>query len=347
MHQGHGMRGPRQGVLRHGGNFALSPSDTEYTAAALRRCRLTVQVSTKLNRSHVVTGSTALILPCLGRTEVDQQAGGDQFQTVEDSMGVINPTRGNLKPASTHLRSEPAIVAGLAKAVLGPKFPIDWDAYVGDYDLIRDKIEAVVPGFPAFNDRIRTGTFYLPNGPRDERKFDTPSGKAVFIPHRLSRVTLRPGQYLMTTMRSHDQFYSSIYGLDDRYRGIYNGRRVIFLNEEDIKEAGLMQGELVDITSHFEGEERHRRTPSWSPLSDPPAAAPPPTFPKPMSWSPAAAWPNKATALPQNPSSSPSSPRPIRRCSRCPVPSSRSFAGQAQRRPIGAAQHFRLSAARD
>jgi molybdopterin-dependent oxidoreductase alpha subunit len=239
-----------------GGNFALATSDTEFTASALRKCRLTAQVSTKLNRSHLVAGRTALILPCLGRTEVDRQAGGEQFQTVEDSMGVINPTRGNLKPASPHLLSEPAIVAGLAKAVLGPTKPIPWDAYAGNYDLVRDKIEAVVPGFPAYNDRIRAGTFYLPNGPRDERKFATPSGKAVFIPHPLSRVALEPGQYLMTTIRSHDQFNTSIYGLDDRYRGIYNGRRVIFLNEEDMKSAGLVQGELVDITSHFEGEER-------------------------------------------------------------------------------------------
>ncbi|HWA11058.1 MAG TPA: FdhF/YdeP family oxidoreductase [Opitutaceae bacterium] len=239
-----------------GGNFLAAPSDTEFTAAALRKCRLTAHVSIKLNRSHLVTGRTALILPCLGRTEVDRQAGGEQFQTVEDSMGVINPTRGRLEPASPHLLSEPAIVAGLAKAVLGPQRPIDWDAYVANYDLIRDKIEAVIPGFPAYNDRIREGTFYLPNPPRDQRKFETPSGKAVFIPHPLSRAALEPGQYLLTTVRSHDQFNTSIYGLDDRYRGIYNGRRVIFLNEDDLKEAGLMGGHLVDITSHFQGQTR-------------------------------------------------------------------------------------------
>jgi anaerobic selenocysteine-containing dehydrogenase len=198
-------------------------------------------------------------LPCLGRTEVDRQAGGEQFMTVEDSMGVINPTRGNLKPVSDKLLSEPAIVAGLAKAVLGPKKLIDWDAFVANYDLIRDKIEAVVPGFPAFNDRIREGTFYLPNGPRDQRKFDTPSGKAVFIPHPLSRAEIEAGKYLMTTMRSHDQFNTSIYGLDDRYRGIYNGRHVIFMNEEDMREANLVQGEFVDLTSHFKGEQRRAK----------------------------------------------------------------------------------------
>ena len=130
-----------------------------------------------------MTGRTALILPCLGRTEVDRQRGGEQFMTVEDSMGVINSTRGNLAPASDHLLSEPAIVAGIAKKLLGPRRPIDWDAYVANYDLIREKIDIVIPGFSSFNDRIREGTFYLPNPPRDQRKFDTPSGKAVFLPH--------------------------------------------------------------------------------------------------------------------------------------------------------------------
>jgi molybdopterin-dependent oxidoreductase alpha subunit len=239
-----------------GGNFVSAPSDTEFTADAMRRCRLTAQVSIKLNRSHLVTGRTALILPCLGRTEVDRQASGEQFMTVEDTMGVINPTRGNLEPPSSHLLSEPAIVAGLANAVLGPKHLIDWDAYVANYDLIRDKIEAVVPGFPAFNERIRRGTFYLPNPPRDERRFPTPSGKAVFKAHPLTRAQIGPGQYLLMTIRSHDQFNTSIYGLDDRYRGIYNGRRVIFMNEEDMQQEGLTQGQLVDITSHFGSEER-------------------------------------------------------------------------------------------
>ncbi len=239
-----------------GGNFVSAPSDTEFTAEAMRRCRLTAQVSIKLNRSHLVTGRTALILPCLGRTEIDRQASGQQFMTVEDTMGVINPTRGNLEPASPRLLSEAAIVAGLANAVLGPKTPIDWDAHVANYDLIRDKIEAVVPGFAAFNERIRLGTFYLPNPPRDERRFATPSGKAVFIAHPLTQARIGPGQYLLMTIRSHDQFNTSIYGLDDRYRGIYNGRRVIFMNEEDMRRDGLAQGQLVDITSHFDGEER-------------------------------------------------------------------------------------------
>lgn len=240
-----------------GGNFLSATSDTEFTASGLRACRLTAQVSTKLNRSHLVTGRTALILPCLGRTDIDRQASGEQFVTVEDSMGVINPSRGNLEPPSNQLRSEPAIVAGLAKAVLGRTYPIDWDAHVANYDRIRDRIEAVVPGFPAFNDRIREGTFYLPNPPRDERRFNTPSGKAIFKAHPLTRALIRDGHYLLTTIRSHDQFNTSIYGLDDRYRGIYNGRRVLFMNEDDMRAAGLVQGQLVDITSHFEGTQRH------------------------------------------------------------------------------------------
>ena len=240
-----------------GGNFLSATSDTEFTADALRNCRLTAHVSIKLNRSHFITGRTALILPCLGRTEVDVQAGGEQFMTVEDSMGVISSSRGNLEPASGTLLSEPAIVARLARAVLGPKAPIDWEAHAANYDLIRDKIAAVVPGFASFNSRIREGIFYLPNPPRDERRFATPSGKAVFKPHPLTRAPIPPGHYLLTTMRSHDQFNTSIYGLDDRYRGIYNGRRVIFLNADDMRDAGLVQGQLVDITSHFAGRERH------------------------------------------------------------------------------------------
>ncbi len=240
-----------------GGNFLSATPDTEFTAEALRRCALTAQVATKLNRSHLVTGATALILPCLGRSEVDRQPAGDQFVTVEDSMGIINPSRGSLRPASAGLRSEPAIVAGLAKAVLGPSVPADWDSLAGDYDRIRDRIERVVPGFADFNRRIRLGPFYLPNAPRDERRFPTAGGKANFIAHTLRRETLGPGELVMMTIRSHDQFNTTIYGLDDRYRGIYNGRRVVFMNGADIAERGLVQGQLVDLTSHFNGERRN------------------------------------------------------------------------------------------
>jgi len=239
-----------------GGNFLSAAPDTQLTAEALTRCRLTAHVSTKLNRAHLVTGRCALILPCLGRSEIDQRATGHQFVTVEDSMGIINPSQGRLKPASEHLLSEPAIVARLAEAVLGKKSNLPWRQWAEDYNLIRDEIEQVIPGFDRFNARISQGIFYLPNPPRDERKFPTQTGKATFTINPIERLPVEPGHYVLMTIRSHDQFNTTIYGLDDRYRGIYNGRRVIFMNPEDIKEDGLTQGQPVDITSHFEGHER-------------------------------------------------------------------------------------------
>ncbi len=239
-----------------GGNFLSATPDTEYTATALRKCALTAHVATKLNRSHLITGRTALILPCLGRTEIDRQAGGDQFITVEDSMGVISASYGSLTPASPHLRSETAIIAGLAKAVLGPNSPVDWVALTGNYDFIRDRIERVIPGFAPFNERVKRGPFYLPNGPRDQRQFNTATGKANFTVHALPPSAIGPGQFAMMTIRTHDQFNTTVYGLDDRYRGIYNGRRVIFMNAQDMAEVGLVQGQLVDLTSHFNGVER-------------------------------------------------------------------------------------------
>jgi molybdopterin-dependent oxidoreductase alpha subunit len=238
-----------------GGNFLSATPDTEYVAHAFRGCRLTMHVSTKLNRAHLVTGRQALILPCLGRTEIDVQKGGEQFVTVEDSMGIINASRGNLAPASEHLKSETAIVCGMARAVLGPQDKVDWEGLLGDYALIRDHIEHVVPGLTFFNQRIAEGPFYLPNNARDG-KFKTKSGKAVFTANRLVKHDLPPGQFALMTMRSHDQFNTTIYGLDDRYRGVYNGRRVIFLNEADVAEQGLTQGQVVDLTSHFNGETR-------------------------------------------------------------------------------------------
>jgi molybdopterin-dependent oxidoreductase alpha subunit len=242
-----------------GGNFLSATPDTEFTADALRRCRLTVQVSTKLNRGHLITGEQALILPCLGRTEVDNQATGAQFVTTENSMAVVQASRGFLPPASAHLLSEPAIVAGLARATLAQRTTVDWEGLVADYDRIRELIERVIPGFEDYNQRVRQpGGFYLPNAPR-ERVFKTPSGKAMFTVHDLPAHELKPGQLLMMTIRSHDQFNTSIYGLDDRYRGIHNGRRVVLLNKADIGIAGVKEGELVDLTSHFEGEERVAR----------------------------------------------------------------------------------------
>lgn len=242
-----------------GGNFLSATPDTEYTAKALQNCRLTAHVSIKLNRSHLITGKIALILPCLGRSEIDRQAGGEQFVTVEDSMGIINPSRGVLEPASEYLRSEPAIVAGLARATLGDRSRVDWEGLVSDYNRIRDHIENVIPGFERFNERIAKDIFYLPNPARDERKFNTEVGKAKFTVHPIPRNELEPGRYIMMTIRSHDQFNTHIYGLDDRYRGVYNGRRVLFMNPEDVAAARLQQGQLVDLTSHYEGEERTAR----------------------------------------------------------------------------------------
>ena len=239
-----------------GGNFLAAPPDTEYTAKALHKCRVTAHVSTKLNRAHLITGEIALILPCLGRSEIDRQESGEQFVTVEDSMGIINPSRGHAEPASQHLLSEPAIVAGLAKATLGSRSTVGWDGLVANYDRIRDRIERVVPGFENFNARIRKDVFYLPNDARDRRKFNNPEGKAKFSISQLTPPNLAPDQYLMTTVRSHDQFNTTIYGLNDRYRGVYNGRRVIFMNGDDIKAAGLRQGQLVDLTSYYRDETR-------------------------------------------------------------------------------------------
>ncbi len=253
----------RQGKIRSffglGGNFLSATPDTEYTAKALQGCRITTQVSTKLNRAHLITGEIALILPCLGRSEIDRQAGGKQFVTVEDSMGVINSSRGHLKPASRHLLSEPAIIAGLARATLGERTTVDWKGLAGNYDRIRDHIEHVIPGFENYNERIKRDIFYLPNEARDKRKFNNGEGKAAFIVSEIERHDLAPGTFLMMTIRSQDQFNTTIYGLDDRYRGVYNGRRVVFLNVDDVREAGLQQGQMVDLTSHFEGEKRLAR----------------------------------------------------------------------------------------
>lgn len=252
-----------------GGNFLSATPDTEYTAEALRRCRLTVQVSTKLNRAHLVTGRQALIFPCLGRTEVDRQAVVAQLVTTENSMAVVEAWQGKLEPASDHLLSEPAIVAGLAKAVLGNRSDVDWDKLVSNYDLIRDHIEHVVPGFENYNERVRRpGGFYLPN-PIRERKFNTSDGLAQFTVHPLPRIDLQAGEFLMMTMRSHDQFNTTIYGLDDRYRGIRNGRRVVFLNADDISSGGFEAGARVDLVSTYDGQERVARSFTIVPYSIP------------------------------------------------------------------------------
>ncbi|MHA7630638.1 FdhF/YdeP family oxidoreductase [Corallococcus sp. M7] len=242
-----------------GGNFLSATPDTEFTAQALRRARLTVHVSTKLNRAHLVHGRRALILPCLGRTEHDVQASGRQFVTVEDSMGMVHASRGAVAPASEHLLSEPVIVARLAQAVLGARSKVSWMSLVEDYDRVRELIQRCIPGFEDFNRRVhQPGGFALPNGPREGR-FTTKDGKAHFTVHAMPRHRLEPGQLMMMTLRSHDQYNTTVYGLDDRYRGIHQGRRVVFLHPEDVKARGLTAGQKVDLTSHFQGETRVAR----------------------------------------------------------------------------------------
>ncbi|MBL8207956.1 MAG: FdhF/YdeP family oxidoreductase [Blastocatellia bacterium] len=239
-----------------GGNFLSATPDTEFTAAALRRCKLTAHVATKLNRSHLITGKQALILPCLGRTEVDVQARGAQFVSTENSMGVVQSSQGANKAASEYLLSEPMIVAKLAQAVLGNRSSMNWDEFVADYDHIRAAIERTIPGFENYNARVRQpGGFYLPNGPR-EGHFPTPSGKAHFTVHPIPSHELQNGELVMMTIRSHDQFNTTIYGLDDRYRGIFNERRVVMMNVRDIDELGFSAGEVVDLVGVYNGETR-------------------------------------------------------------------------------------------
>jgi len=241
-----------------GGNFVAATPDTEVTEAALRNTALSVQVSTKLNRSHVVPGRRALILPTLGRTEVDRQAGGEQFVTVEDSMGLVHASRGRLAPASEALLSEVAIVARLARTVLGADHPVPWEELAADYDRIRDRIEGVVPGFGDFNARIRRGSgFALPHAPRDSRTFPTATGKANFTANVFQAPEVPEGRLLLQTVRSHDQYNTTIYGLDDRYRGIRAGRRVVFVHPDDLKALGLEDASMVDLVSEWtDGSER-------------------------------------------------------------------------------------------
>ncbi|MEU0442770.1 FdhF/YdeP family oxidoreductase [Streptomyces sp. NPDC006186] len=241
-----------------GGNFVSASPDTDVTEAAMRRARLTVHVSTKLNRSHVVTGARALILPTLGRTERDVQASGEQFVTVEDSMGMVHASRGRLAPASPYLLSEPAIVCRLARRVLGDRTVVPWEDFEKDYATIRDRIARVVPGFEDFNRRVaHPGGFALPHAPRDERRFPTATGKANFTAAPVEHPKLPEGRLLLQTLRSHDQYNTTIYGLDDRYRGITGGRRVILVNPDDAHALGVTDGSYVDLISEWnDGVER-------------------------------------------------------------------------------------------
>jgi molybdopterin-dependent oxidoreductase alpha subunit len=241
-----------------GGNFAAASPDTAVTEAALASCELTVHVSTKLNRSHAVPGATSLILPCLGRTERDRQRSGDQFVTVEDSMSCVHSSTGRLEPASPELRSEVAIICDLASALLEPSLP--WQAWRDDYRLIRALIEQHVPGFADFEARVaEPGGFTLPHPPRDERRFATADGRAQFTVTELTPIDIPEGRLLLQSVRSHDQYNTTIYGLDDRYRGIKQGRRVVFVNPDDLAALGVADASYVDIISEWPDGERVAR----------------------------------------------------------------------------------------
>jgi molybdopterin-dependent oxidoreductase alpha subunit len=231
-----------------GGNFALAAPDTEATFAALRNTDLTVQVSTKLNRSHLVHGRAALILPCLGRTERDVQASGEQGVTVEDSMSMVHLSYGMRKPPSQQLRSECAILAGMARATL-PDSVTPWEYLVQDYDRIRDTMAQALVGFEDFNRRVRLPLGFRIRQPARERVFLTASGRAEFHPAPVPDVLLRSGMLMLSTMRSHDQWNTTIYSDDDRYRGVKNLRTLLFMNRADMTERGIDEFDLIDITS--------------------------------------------------------------------------------------------------
>ena len=241
-----------------GGNFALACSDTEVLEASMQRVGLTVHISTKPNRSHVMHGQTSLILPTLGRTDTDDKhPGGRQILSVEDSMSCVHSTQGRLTPVSEHLLAEPVIVARMAAAALGPDHAVGWKAMADDYDVIRDHISRVLPGFEDFNKRLRTKNgFILPNPPRDTRSFATDIGQARFTVSPLEYLKAPEGHLILQTVRSHDQYNTTFYGQDDRYRGISNGRRVILINQDDAAELGFQDRELVDVVSTFQGQER-------------------------------------------------------------------------------------------
>jgi len=238
-----------------GGNFLSATPDTRRTAKALQNVGLTVQISTKLNRSHLITGHSALILPVLGRTEIDIQNSKRQFVTVENSMGVVHRSEGKLKPTSSSLMSEPSIVSELGYRLVPENLP--WRDLSDNYDEIRTLMANSLRGFDNYNERVRQENgFLLPNPPRDDLKFETPSGKAVFSINPLPDVSLENGQFVLMTMRSHDQYNTTIYGLHDRYRGIHGNRRVVLMNALDMAENGLKTRDTVNLTSHFEGTVR-------------------------------------------------------------------------------------------
>ncbi|MGH3733116.1 MAG: molybdopterin dinucleotide binding domain-containing protein, partial [Acidimicrobiales bacterium] len=250
------IRGMRDGTIKVwialGGNLVSAISDTAVAEKAFQRTAMTVQISTKLNRSHAIIGDEALILPTLGRSDIDLQASGPQFLSVEDSVCAVHATKGRIDPISPMLLSEVSIITRLATAVLGDKVPINWTGFEDNYDVIRDHISHVVKGCANYNQQIRRlGGFVLPHGPRDSRTFPTADGKAHLTVNELTYIKCPPGRLLLQTVRSHDQFNTTIYSLNDRYRGIKDGRHVIFVNPEDLATLGINDGDLVDVHSEW------------------------------------------------------------------------------------------------
>jgi molybdopterin-dependent oxidoreductase alpha subunit len=253
------IRAMRDGKVKFfmglGGNFIYASPDTSVTSRAMENVALSVQVSTKLNRSHVVTGDVALILPTKGRTERDVQASGEQFVTVEDSMSAVHASRGVVDPPSPHVKSEVEIVTGIAAATLGDAHDIDWAAMSADYNVIRDAISRVIPGCEDYTRRAdRAGGFVLPHPPRDSRTFTTASGLGEIVVSPIQALQVPKGHVLLQTLRSHDQFNTTIYGLSDRYRGIENGRRVVFMHRDDISALGFNDGDFVDLESKWDDD---------------------------------------------------------------------------------------------
>jgi molybdopterin-dependent oxidoreductase alpha subunit len=244
-----------------GGNFLSATPDTGYTADAMRKLRLNVNVSTKLNRTHLVHGEEAIIFPTLARSDKDLVAGVEQFVSCENSMGVVQMSKGILKPVAKELRSENRIICEIAKTTLGARTKVDWDRYTNSYDAVRDLIERFIPGFGQYNKRVREpGGFYLPNGPRAGKFSSKEFGdKMPFSVSKVPEISMEADEYRMATVRSHDQFNTTIYGMDDRYRGIHGERRVVFMNPSDIAAAGLQEGDKVDLFSYYEGVERVAR----------------------------------------------------------------------------------------
>jgi formate dehydrogenase major subunit len=256
------IRRMRDGVIKVfvavGGNLVAAISDTNAAEAAMENTEMTVQVSTKLNRSHTVTGKEALILPTLGRTEIDVQESGEQFVSVEDTVCAIHASYGKVEPVAPKLLSEVAIISRLAAKVVGDRIQADWAAYERNYDLIRDHISHVVLGFDDYNTRIRQRDgFLLPHGPRDSRTFNTPTGKAMITVNELEYLERPEKTLILQSMRSHDQFNTTIYGHNDRYRGIKKGRHVVFVSPEDLADLGLRDGQFVDVHGVYaDGVER-------------------------------------------------------------------------------------------